>query len=129
MIIDGCSKVDLSMLINLGINGIMSSDVSIERLIEVIDIVHAGGDYISTKLSLEKQKAILDKKNENIYFKKLTERELEVLKCITDEMTNKEIAKALFISPRTVETHRRNLIQKLKVKSSVGLVKAFLKTG
>jgi len=44
-------------------------------------------------------------------------------------MTNKEIAKALFISPRTVETHRRNLIQKLKVKSSVGLVKAFLKTG
>ncbi len=58
----------------------------------------------------------------------LTTREREVLRYIANEHTNKEIAEILFISPRTVETHRRNLIQKLKVKNSVGLVKIYLES-
>lgn len=129
VLIDACAKVDLSTLMNMGVKGIICTDISALKLLEIIDIIDAGGVFISSKLSFDKGKTGFDKVRENVFFKKLTERELEVLKCITDEMTNKEIAKALFISPRTVETHRRNLIQKLKVKSSVGLVKAFFKTG
>ena len=129
MLIDACAQVDLNTMVNMGVKGIVSTDVIEEKLLEIIRIIRSGGAYIASKLSLGKQGKLLDKEKPNAYFNKLTERELEVLKCITDEMTIKEIAKALFISPRTVETHRRNLIQKLKVKSSVGLVKAYLKTG
>lgn len=57
---------------------------------------------------------------------KLSKRELEILQYIAEEMTNKEIASKLFLSPRTVDTHRRNLLQKLKVKNTAGLVKYYL---
>jgi DNA-binding NarL/FixJ family response regulator len=57
---------------------------------------------------------------------RITAREMEVLGCIAGEYTNKEIGGMLFISPRTVETHRRNLIQKLKVKNTAGLVKFYV---
>ncbi|RMG83033.1 MAG: DNA-binding response regulator, partial [Bacteroidetes bacterium] len=57
----------------------------------------------------------------------ITDREFEVLRAIAEELTNKEIASKLFISPRTVETHRRNLIQKLKVKNTAGLVKYYMR--
>jgi len=54
---------------------------------------------------------------------KITSREIEVLRLIADGCSNKEIAKRLNISVRTVETHRKNLMQKLNVKSVAGLIK------
>ena len=59
----------------------------------------------------------------------LTPREKEVLILITKEYTNQEIANELFISIRTVDTHRRNLLEKLSAKNTVGLVKYAIKTG
>lgn len=56
-------------------------------------------------------------------YNSLTEREKEVLKLIAMELTSKEIGELLFISPLTVDTHRKHLIEKLKVKSSIGLIK------
>lgn len=53
----------------------------------------------------------------------LTEREKEVLKAISNGSANKEIAKKLNISVRTVETHRRNIMQKLNIKNIAGLIK------
>ena len=53
----------------------------------------------------------------------LTKREIEILSLISGEMTYNEIGEKLFISPRTVDTHRRNLLQKLGVKNTAGLVK------
>lgn len=52
----------------------------------------------------------------------LTDREKEVLKLILKEFSNKEIAEALFISPRTVEAHKRNLLEKTKSRNTAGLV-------
>lgn len=59
----------------------------------------------------------------------LTEREKEVLKLISLELTTQEIADKLFISPNTVETHRKNLMSKLHAKNIAGLVKFALQTG
>lgn len=53
----------------------------------------------------------------------LTERETEILKLIASQLTNQEIAERLFISPRTVHSHRRNLMQKIGVKNTAGLVR------
>lgn len=61
--------------------------------------------------------------NSLISIDELTKREIEILSLISEEMTNNEIGEKLFISPRTVDTHRRNLLQKLGVKNTAGLVK------
>jgi DNA-binding CsgD family transcriptional regulator len=53
----------------------------------------------------------------------LTAREVEVLQLIAQEYSNPEIAEKLFISIRTVDTHRRNLLEKLGLKNTAGLVK------
>lgn len=53
----------------------------------------------------------------------LTERELEVLRLIEKEFSNKEIATTLFISERTVETHRKNILRKTQTSSVIGLIK------
>lgn len=57
----------------------------------------------------------------------LTERELEILKMIALEHSNTEIAELLFISPKTVETHRKNLMKKIGVKNSLGVYKFAVK--
>lgn len=61
--------------------------------------------------------------------KDLTKREVEVLQLIVDEKTSTEIANDLEISVRTVETHRKNISQKVNAKSSVGLVKYAIRAG
>ncbi|WP_342087710.1 response regulator transcription factor [Dyadobacter sp. OTU695] len=57
----------------------------------------------------------------------ITKRELEVLKLIAEEYSGTQIAEKLFIGPTTVETHRKHLMQKLGVQSTIGLVKYALK--
>jgi DNA-binding NarL/FixJ family response regulator len=62
-------------------------------------------------------------------FAALTEREVDVLKLIAEELPTTQIAEKLFVSIPTVETHRRHLMQKLNVKSVVGMVKFAMKHG
>jgi len=64
--------------------------------------------------------ALLKKENKE---KHLTERELEVIRLIDREYTNKKIAEVLFISERTVETHRKNIFRKTKTNNVIGLIK------
>jgi len=59
----------------------------------------------------------------------ITKREKQVLKLISQEYTNKEIAEKLFISINTVEFHRENLLSKFGVRNSVGLVKVSMEHG
>ncbi len=62
-------------------------------------------------------------------FVQLTEREIEIIKLITNELSSQEIAEKLFIAPKTVETHRHNILKKLGLKNTVGLTKYALKNG
>ena len=61
--------------------------------------------------------------------KELTKREVEVLQLIVSELTSTEIAEELDISIRTVETHRKNISQKVNARSSIGLVKYAIRSG
>ena len=113
-----------------GVSGYVVKDASFEELVRAIRAIRDGNSYFSKNIS----KSFFEQKNSRNKMlqsssKKVavTDRELEILKYVTDEMTNKEIAESLFISPRTVETHKRNLMQKLQVKNTVGLVKYYLK--
>jgi DNA-binding CsgD family transcriptional regulator len=58
----------------------------------------------------------------------LSRREIEIIKLITQEFSNEDIATHLSISKRTVETHRKNIFKKTKVKSIVGLVMLAIKS-
>ena len=60
---------------------------------------------------------------------KLTKREIEIMKLIANEYTSSEIAEKLFISAHTVETHRKNMIGKLNVKNTAGLVRYAVENG
>ena len=68
------------------------------------------------KENVTKQKSLFDIEDE------LSEREKDVVRLICQEFTNKEIAEKLFISQRTVESHRQRIIDKLGVKNTVGIV-------
>ncbi len=59
----------------------------------------------------------------------ITRRERQVLKLITEGLNNTEIAERLFISPRTVDTHRTNMMQKLKIKKTAALVRYAMEKG
>jgi DNA-binding CsgD family transcriptional regulator len=60
---------------------------------------------------------------------KLTSRELEIVQLIANELSNAQIGEKLFISERTVETHRKNIFHKTKTKSVAGLVRFAIETG
>src|SRR5258705_4026396 len=112
-------------MIDGGANGYILKNIEPSQLINAIQSVLAGIPYYSNEVAL---KLIDSAKNpvQTILTRKsgLTKRELEILKMIALEMTNDEIAKSLFISKRTVDTHRQNLLNKLSVKNTAGLIKA-----
>lgn len=81
-------------------------------------------DMLKTKRQIKLFRNNFSFYEENVSkFLALSDREKEILKLISQELTSKEIASKLYISPLTVDTYRKNLIEKLDVKSSIGLVK------
>ncbi|MEZ4959908.1 MAG: response regulator transcription factor [Saprospiraceae bacterium] len=117
-------------MVKAGVKGYILKDSPVEELVLAIKTVSTGCSYFAKEIS-SKLFARLEGGDKSPAQKKqaqlaVTDREWEILKYIAGEMTNKEIASKLYISPRTVETHRRNLIKKLNVKNTAGLVKIFL---
>lgn len=117
----------LMKMLKAGTSGFLTKNSLPSELVSAIRAIHSGHSYFSKNLS----KSIFENSKTENNLKELenpisvTSREFEILKYISEEMTNKEIAHHLFISPRTVETHKRNLMQKLKVKNVVGLAKYY----
>ena len=115
----------VNSMINEGVNGYILKNIEPSQLVHAIESVLAGSSYYSNEVALKlidsaknSDKPLLASKS------RLTKREMEILKMIALEMTNDEIAKGLFISKRTVDTHRQNLLNKLHVKNTAGLIKA-----
>lgn len=113
-----------------GAMGYILKNIDPAQLLMAIKTVRSGQPYYSNEVAL---KLIEGVKNEKV--KKpldqygLTRRELEVLKLIALEMTNDEIAQQLFVSKRTVDTHRQHLLTKLQAKNTVGLLNTAYRLG
>jgi DNA-binding NarL/FixJ family response regulator len=96
--------------------------LAIERIME-------GGSYYSEAILPIIYQEFKKEQEKVDALAQLTSRELDVLKLIVQEMTSEDIAKALFISKKTVDNHRQNLLVKTGSKSSIGLVKFAIKAG
>jgi DNA-binding NarL/FixJ family response regulator len=125
------SKGYVSAGIKSGIDGYLPKDVDKETLVQSIRIVHKGGRFFDDAIiklvfedfySHEKLKSD-DKKLPD----DLTKREFEVLGLIAAGKTNKELAEYLFISPKTVETHKSHIMEKLGLTNTAGLIKYAIK--
>lgn len=111
----------ISELIHIGVSGYLLKNSDKLELVEAIHKVMSGRYYFSAEVEEIIMQGVAEKKNtEEIY---LTERELEIVKLLSKEYTNEKIATELHISYRTVETHRKNIMQKTKSHNLAGLLK------
>jgi DNA-binding NarL/FixJ family response regulator len=106
----------IQKMMDNGASGYLLKNAAQEELIEGIETVMKGKIYMSDEVS-----QVLRKK-EDVHVV-LTRREREVLELIAYGMTNAEIARKLFISVTTVDTHRKNLLAKLEAKNTASLVR------
>ena len=117
----GEGSVVSEMINNADISGYVLKNIGKQELINAIEKIAAGGIYFSEEVLEELQKVSNRRKeNEEAH---LTDREVEIIRLIEKEYSNKQIAEALFISERTVETHRKNIFRKTNTGSVIGLVK------
>jgi Response regulator containing a CheY-like receiver domain and an HTH DNA-binding domain len=118
----------IKSLIDIGANGYLLKSCSQDELIDAIQKVAAGQSYFSADVTLALIKpsngSNPEQKNEL-----LTDRETEILKHIAGGFSNKEIGDQLFISHRTVDTHRTNLMKKLQVNNIAGLISYAIRNG
>lgn len=111
-----------------GAKGYITKASSTEYLEAAIEVVMQGEKYYSPDIKERILNAFMTKgekkdldQQESGVLRQLTEREREVLQLIAQQFTSEEISKKLYIAKSTVDTHRKNLITKLKVKNAVGL--------
>lgn len=103
------------------ISGYLLKNIGQTEFINALNKIAAGGIYFSDEVLQEMLKASERKQvsDDN----KLTNREVEIVRLIEKEYSNKKIAEELFLSERTVETHRKNIFRKTKTNSVIGLIK------
>ncbi len=115
----------IKSLMDIGANGYLLKSCSQEELIGAISKVASGQSYFSTEVTL----SLLNPAQSNQPTELLTDRETEIIKLIAEGFSNKEIGSKLFISHRTVDTHRTNLMKKLDVGNIAGLISYAIRNG
>lgn len=122
-------------MIKSGASGYILKSASLEELTDAVITVSQGKKYFGNSIHEIMFNKISGKTSEehtgqtNPEQIKLTKREIEILTLIVKEYTTGQIADQLFISERTVETHRKNIFSKTKAKSVIGLSKYAIKSG
>lgn len=114
----------ISSAMQNGARGFVLKDVPFQEVATAIEAVHRGGTYFSSGVS-----EILLSHKDNPDRSPLSTREQTVLLLLADGKTNKHVARELDISIRTVETHRRNIKQKLDIDSTAGLTRYAIEYG
>ncbi len=109
------------MIDDADISGYVLKNIGKKELVKALEKISGGGIYFSEEV-LEEMTHASEKKKENAEVN-LTTREIEIIRLIEKEMSNKQIAEQLFLSERTVETHRKNIFRKTSTASVIGLVK------
>ena len=117
-------------MIEKGINSYLSKSSSVDEVAKAITAVHNNGFYFTEEVMKAMQR--LEKRSSKFYvdvLETLTRREKEVLELICKELTTHEIASRLYLSERTVEGHRNNLLLKTGARNTAGLVIFALRNG
>jgi DNA-binding NarL/FixJ family response regulator len=124
----------ISNMLKAGAAGYILKSSGKPELITAIQKTAAGDNFFSSEVSFKvmkrfmaNQQAVISGDTDTAPPNKpeihLTKREIEIIRMIGQELTNQQIADRLSISPRTVDTHRRNLLQKLGVRNTAGLIR------
>jgi DNA-binding NarL/FixJ family response regulator len=116
-------------VMDLGADGYLVKSAGRDEVLLAIRSVYGGGRHFSSALlgSLLAQGTRMQAGQRVL--KDLSEREVEVLAALAEGLSNKEIGEKLFISPRTVDTHRTNLMRKLDTHNVAGLVRIAINAG
>lgn len=121
---------DTKMIDNLiknDVDGYLSKNAEKSELLNAVKTILSGEKYFSPAIKEAYMKSVFNKEKDTITA--LTNREKDVLKLIAEEYTTQEIADKLFLSKHTIESYRKTLISKLKVKNVAGLTKYAIKLG
>lgn len=110
----------ISDMLKAGVSGYILKNTGKQELLKAITKVASGGTFYSEEVTAEMMRTYPEQAAREI---SLSAREIEVIELIAKEYTNAMIAEALFISERTVETHRKNIFRKTDTKSVIGLLK------
>lgn len=112
----------ISDLLKTGAHGYILKNTGKDDLITAINSIQAGETYLGGEVSKTLLNSFMKKTKKMQVIEKLSEREKEVLESIASGFTTQEIANKLYISKNTVETHRKNLLFKLKARNTAELI-------
>lgn len=123
----------IKKLMERGVNGYLLKNSSKDEVMTAIQTVIQDQPYFSREVTQSLVKTGNDHTSKPtsdvLTLATLTEREIEILKLVAEGLTNKEIGEKLFISHRTVDTHRTNLMKKLEISNVAGLIRFAFKNG
>lgn len=112
-----------------GADGFLLKTCGREELLRGIQAVHQGEKHFSSEITSALLRQRVGPASSDNGLQGLSSREREVLGALAEGLTNKEIGERLFISPRTVDTHRTNVMKKLNVHNLAGLVRLAIRAG
>lgn len=115
-------------LIECGSDGYLLKNIDQDELALAIRKVNDGQNYFSSEVTMSLAGKAVEKSSTGAEVE-ITQREIEILTLIAEGFSSKEIGEKLFISPRTVDTHRTNLMNKLDIHNIAGLIRFALKNG
>ena len=119
-----CDAAIVNKMLKAGADAFINKDTGKAELLKAIEKVMNDEKYISPEISFNLFRHLTDRNVINTGNEKhLTTREIEIIRHIADGLTNTEIAAKLFLSPGTVDTHRKNMLAKLQLKNTASLVK------
>lgn len=125
---------NISKMLQLGAKGYLLKNRSGKEVVDAIKALHEGKNYFSTDvkdammLSQMPQEESVDPPEDTAPVK-ITPAEGKVLELLADDLLGKEIAQMLNVSPKTIETHKKNLMEKIGAKSEKGLVRFAVENG
>jgi len=129
------SKIDyITEAFQAGATGYVVKESASERLIECLETVSRGEYFIDASLSHQVAKNLMESGEKSaritdVGYSMLTSREQQVMRLIAEGIPTKKVAKKLFISPKTVENHRTNIMNKLDLHSTMELVRYAARLG
>lgn len=135
MIVSMHSKIDyITEAFQAGASGYVVKESATDRLVQGLEAVSKGEYFLDTSLSHKVVKKLMqfpekEAKITDARYETLTRREQQVMRLLAEGLSAKEIAEKLFISPKTVENHRANIMNKLDLHSNMELVRYAVKLG